>query len=81
MSQMFMYHPDTQDWIKQSALEETYSIDDKNRNIFFKYLGGLFSYGKRGLQVYSPYNHTWQKSDVKLNYEFNNIYSINTIYL
>ena len=81
MSQMFMYYPDTQDWIKLSALDETNTINNEHRNILFKYLGGLYIFGKNDLQVYSPYNQTWQKTDVRLNYEFNNIYSMNTIYL
>ena len=81
MSQMLIYYPETQDWIKQSVQAETKTINNKHRNVLFKYLGGLYSYGKGGLHVYSPYNHTWQKSDVRLDYEFNNIYSINTLYL
>ena len=81
MSQMFMYYPDTQDWIKLSAMDETNTVNNEHRNILFKYLGGLYIFGKNGLQVYSPSNQTWQKTDVRLNYEFNNIYSMNTIYL
>jgi len=80
-SQTFVYYPETQDWIKLSKSDKTNTIISENRKILFTYLGSLHHFGKIGMQIYSLFNQTWQETNVILNYDFNNIYAINTIYI
>ena len=80
-SQTFIYYPETQAWIMLSQLDEKNTINGQNQNVLFKYLGSLYNYGKNGLQVYNVFNQTWQETKVILNYDFNSIYAINTIYI
>ena len=80
-SKTFIYYPETQAWIMLSQLDKTNTISGENRNVLFKYLGSLYNFGKNGLQVYSPFDQTWQETKEVLNYDFNSIYAINTIYL
>ena len=80
-SKTFIYYPETQAWIMLSQLDKINTISGENRNVLFKYLGSLYNFGKNGLQVYSPFDQTWQETKEVLNYDFNSIYAINTIYL
>ena len=80
-SQTFIYYPESQDWMKQSELEEPNTINCENLNILFTYLGSIYNYGKNGLLIYSPFDQKWQKTKEALNYDVNNIYAINTVYL
>lgn len=80
-SQTFIYYPESQEWTNQLQLDKTDTINGENQNVLFKYLGSLYNYGKNGLQVYSPFDQTWQETKEELNYDFNSIYAINTIYL